>query len=47
MGFGLQVRGNGRKAFTLDYRFQGLCERYSSAIIQSWWLRPRRMSRGG
>jgi hypothetical protein len=28
IGFGLQVRDNGRKTLTLDYTFEGRCRRY-------------------
>lgn len=36
IGFGLQVRDNGRKTFTLDYTFEGRRRRYFIGDHPSW-----------
>ena len=50
IGFGLQVRENGRKTFTLDYTFEGRCERYFIGDYPAWVVaaapdEPRRLKR--
>ena len=36
IGFGLQVRSNGRKTFTLDYTFKGGRRRYAVGDPPAW-----------
>jgi len=36
IGFGLQVRDNGRRTFTLDYTFEGRCQSYFINDYPAW-----------
>ena len=45
IGFGLQVRDNGRKTFTLDYSFEGRRRRYFVGDYPAWSVAAARDDR--
>jgi hypothetical protein len=47
IGFGVQVRGTGRKSFTLDYMFEGRRRRLYIGDFPDWSTKRRAQTRHG